>query len=173
MKLLLLFFFLASNAFAQITFVHVKGKHAFTFEETKELVKEVEERFKSFGMPLGKIKIRSVRNPFKHLHKLSSTNLLAFSWRGWLEEKTKGAAIAIIPPIEGYIAGYSFKNAGYVAVQPWNEFGDDRREHSIIAIMHEIGHLKFNLKHADSEPNIMMSAPLPFVDTYELGFLSR
>jgi hypothetical protein len=166
---------LALFAFAQVTFVHARGHDGFTRAGAKKLVADIEARFDTFGMPLGPTKLISVHNPFRRYQNLSQRQPLAFHWRAWFARRhIRSAGMAIVPALDGYMAGFSFRGCrgkGYAAVHPKNDLGQDRYEHSIIAIMHELGRARFGLRTDDSEPNIMMSAPLPLVGVEELLFL--
>jgi hypothetical protein len=169
-KILLASLLFASQAYADISInlVVAKGPNGLTNAEIDDLFNAANLQFMmQMGEPLIIKKYRVINNPFpKEQKNLSKRLRLLRLWDAWFDRRRVGADInfAITPPFEDggkyWLAGFSESVCkrgadGYSTAEMVNDEGTPRFNHSLVAFMHEIGHI-VGAPHEDS--NTIMHA---------------
>lgn len=188
MKYFLAFFLLAAGARADInvSLVHAKGPYSLTRGEILNGFKDIEAEFEPIFSPLHLVSLRSVRNPYQKLHSdLNNRLSILLKWQTYFARVAKkrfrssDEKIAILPPtfsfktfwVWGYASAYCTRyGVAVVAGTPTSFLGLDRRPHFKTALYHELLHL-LGAKHINSEPNLMHSDALSFVDLKKVPLL--
>jgi len=168
--LLVAAFFFINSARAEISvnLVVAQGPNSLTREEADNLFNAANMQFTlQMGEPLVLKKYRVISNPFpEEQKKLSKRLRLLRLWDGWFKRRGVGADVnyAITPPFEdgglywmaGYSEGVCKKNGtAYSTAEMFNNYGAPRFEHSLVAFLHELGHIVGG-EHEDS--NTLMHA---------------
>lgn len=188
--ILLASLFLSVNVFAQdvsipektvtVHVVHVLGEHAISTTRARELfsiVKGEYSRQLAINLKLKYFRVRNDRISQNLNNRISILNYYERVFSRRPRHRWAHVSMAILPPIKDggiyYLAGYAngtcrFGKRFGVAVanaEETNSYGALRFVHSIVAFMHELGHL-LGAKHNDALPaTVMHSAAMAYVDS--------